>query len=548
MADVPTTGPAAVVHQLRQLWGRQPRRRQGLAVVVALGIAGAIAYATLGHKVEPWTAVAEGSSPEDAQELYSVLAGRNLPVRLHDGKVEVASERVSEARAVAASAGLPHTGKGLELFDASSLGQSSFAEQVNYRRALQGELARSITAMAQVESARVLIAFGKRSLVRDQEQPASASVALHLHAGQTLTADQVRGVRQLVAASIEGLRPEAVAIVDNHGNLLDAADPTAVDHRAEIERTVTGRVRTMLERVVGAGKVSVVTSADVDDRKVSETQEVYDADHPALRSESRTLEGGDVTSGIGGIAGTRGNLPGAPSPSPTPGSGSAGPQRLQETKNYEVSRTVRQTTKPDVQLQKLHVAVVVDYKTGADGKPAPRGDKELTELTALARQAAGIDDARGDKIELHSIPFASDADAAAATPPVATSGLPLGLPLPVLIGAGAGLLAVIGVVLFLVLRRRRPAPTPTLALPAPVGELERVLEARSTDRAAIDGEATAATPTNLLPGRTVRDRVLDAVRADVDRTAGVLTEWLAEPRRSADAKADIKIEARKVAK
>src|SRR4051794_22500092 len=285
MADAPSSGPAAVANQLKQLWGRQPPRRRLLAVTVVLGIAGVVAYSTLAHHAEPWTAVAEGASPEDANELYTVLSGRNLPVRLHDGKIEVASDRIDEARAIAAGAGLPHSGKGLELFDNSSLGQSSFAEQVNYRRALQGELARSITALAQVESARVLIAFGKRSLAKDQEQPASASVALHLHAGQTLSADQVRGVRQLVAASIEGLKPDAVVIVDNHGNLLDAADPGSADHKAEIERTVTGRVRNMLERVVGAGKVSVVTNADVDERKVSETQEVYDGEHPALRSE-----------------------------------------------------------------------------------------------------------------------------------------------------------------------------------------------------------------------------------------------------------------------
>src|SRR5215831_6693550 len=227
MADAPSTGPAAVANQLRELWGRQPRRRKLLAFVIALGIAGIVGFSTLVHHAEPWTVVADGSSPEDAQEIYAVLQGRNLPVRLHDGKVEVASERLEEARAIAAGAGLPHTGKGLELFDSSSLGQSSFAEQVNYRRALQGELARSITALAQVESARVLVAFGKRSLAKDQEQPASASVALHLHAGQALTADQVRGVRQLVAAAIENLKPEAVVIVDNHGNLLDGADPNA---------------------------------------------------------------------------------------------------------------------------------------------------------------------------------------------------------------------------------------------------------------------------------------------------------------------------------
>jgi flagellar M-ring protein FliF len=524
MADAPTTGPAAVLNQLKELWGRQTRGRKALAGVVALGIVGAIAYSTLAHRTEPWAALAEGVSPDDAQELMSVLQGRSVPVRMHEGKVEVAPDRLDEARAIAASAGMPRTGKGLELFDASSLGQSSFAEQVNYRRALQGELARSITALAQVESARVLVAFGKRSLAKDQEQPASASVALHLHTGQTLSADQVRGVRQLVAASIENLKPEAVVIVDSHGNLLDGADPSSADHKADLERTVTARVRTMLERVVGAGKVSVVTTADVDDRKVSETQEVYDAEHPALRSESRTVEGADGTQGIGGVAGTRGNLPGAPAAGPT--GGSAGPgQRLQETKNYEVSRTVRQTTKPDVQLQKLHVAVVVDYRTGPDGKPAARSDKELAELTALARQSAGIDDARGDKIELRAIPFASDSDAVAAAALPPASRLPL--PLPVLVGAGAGALVLAGVIAFLLRRRRKQEPTPTLALPAPVAELERVLEARPSN----DGSLPAPEATNLLPGRTVRDRVLEVVRADIDRTAGVLTAWLSEPRK-----------------
>ncbi|MBC7978504.1 MAG: hypothetical protein H7138_26255, partial [Myxococcales bacterium] len=192
MADDAPTGPAAVFQQLKELWGRQGRNRKLLALGVVLAIAGVIAYATLAKRPEAWIAIAEGSSPADAQELMTVLSGRGVPVRMTAGKVEVAAARIDEARAIAASAGMPRTGKGLELFDGSSLGQSSFAEQVNYRRALQGELARSITAMAQVESARVLIAFGKRSLAKDQEQPASASVALHLRAGQTLSAEQVR--------------------------------------------------------------------------------------------------------------------------------------------------------------------------------------------------------------------------------------------------------------------------------------------------------------------------------------------------------------------
>lgn len=525
----PPANPATqVVSQLRDVWGRQPRGRKLLAIVVLLGIAGAVGVTSLLHRTEGWETVADGVSPDDSQELMVALQGRDVPARLTNGKVEVPSDKIEEARAIAASAGLPRTGKGFELFDNASLGQSSFAEQVNYRRALQGELARSITALAQVESARVHLALGKHSVFKDQEQGPSASVALHLHLGQTLTADQVRGVRQLVAASVEGLKAESVVLVDNHGNLLDNAESSgAVDRKAEIERSVTARVRAMLERVVGGGKVSVVTSADVDEAKVSETQEQFDNDHPALRSESRTVEGAEAIAGIGGVAGARGNLPGAPAASPTPGAPSN--DRLQETKNYEISRTVRQTVKPDVQLKRLHVAIVLDDKVGPDGKAVPRTDKEMTELTALARQAAGIDDARGDKIEVATISFAPDpeaaAAAAAATP--ATSSLPL---VPIAIGGGAFVLVMIGALAFVLRRKRRHLPGPeTLALPAPIGELERALDARPSTLAVGAGDSSEAH--NLLPGRTLRDRVVDAVRGDVERTAGVLTAWLAEPPR-----------------
>ncbi|HUJ57876.1 MAG TPA: flagellar basal-body MS-ring/collar protein FliF [Kofleriaceae bacterium] len=527
MADAPTpSNPAAqVLSQARALWAKQPRGRKTLAIAVVLGVFAIVAWTQLVPHGPAWQVVADGASPDDSQELMATLESRGITAHLDGGKVVVQAERLDEARAVAASAGLPRTGKGLELFDATNLGQSSFAEQVNYVRALQGELARSISALAQVENARVHLALGKQSVFKDQEQGPSASVALHLHMGQQLTAEQVRGVRQLVAASVQGLKPEAVVIVDSHGNLLDSADPDAVDRKAEIERSVTLNVRTMLERVVGAGKVSVVTTADVDEGKVSETQELYDADHPAVRSETHTIEGADATSGIGGVAGARGNLPGAPAPSPAPGA----PQNshVQETKNYELSRTVRQTVKPDVQLKRLHVAVVVDAKTGSDGKPAPRSDKELAELTAIARQAAGIDDTRGDKIEVHSLAFAEDPEAAvaAALPPSAAA-----LPVPLwMIGAGGGLVAIIA--LALILRRRgkgaAAAAAGTLALPAPVGEIERALEARPSLAMA----AAPADMPNLLPGRTVRDRVVDAVRGDVDRTAEVLTAWLAEPPR-----------------
>ena len=529
MADQPSqNGAFAVLAQLKQLWDKQSRGRRSLAIFVVLGVVGVIAATTLMSHTEQWVPVADGASPDDSQELYAALQAGGVSARLKDGKVEVSKADVESARAIAAAAGLPRSGKGFELFDGSNLGQSSFAEQVNYRRALQGELQRSITALAQVQGARVHIALGRRSVFKDQAEKATASVALHLHPGQALTADQVRGVRELVAASIEGLSADSVVVVDNHGNLLDSAAPGASDQKAAIEQSVATRVRAMLERVVGSGKVSVVATASVDERKVSETQEVFDNQNPALRSESRTGDGSDASPGIGGVAGTRGNLPGAPAAGPTPAGTPGG--HYQETKNYEISRTVRQTTKPDVQLQKLQLAVVVDYKVGADGKPVPRTDKELAELTALARQAAGIDDTRGDKIEVASIAFAPDADgaadAAAAAAPAA-SALPI---IPIAIGAGAALLVmiVIGIIIMKKRAARRANGRPmTLALPAPLAELERALEARPSNEAHLS--ITSPAPQAGLPaGRPVRERVLDHVRNDVERAAEVLTAWLSE--------------------
>jgi len=549
MADAPSTqgqGPAAVVNQLKELWGNQSRGRRLLAMLVVFGIIGAVVFTRFVKTEAGWTVVADGASPDDSQEMMATLEQRGMPVRLTAGKVEVRSDKVDQARAIAAAAGLPRVGKGFELFDGSHLGQSSFAEQVNFRRGLQGELARSITSMAQVQGARVHLALGKRSVFKDRDEAATASVALHLHAGQQLMPEQVRGIRQLVAASVEGLRPDAVVVVDNHGNLLDGAEPTAANKSAAIELATTSRVRQILERVVGVGKVNVVTTAVVDDSQISETQEVFDNANPVLRSESRTVEGAgalDATTlnGVGGVAGTRGNLPGA---APASAAGSAAPNgangRLQETKNFEISRTVRQVKKPDAQLTKMYLAVIVDYKTGANGKPEPRSDKELAELTALARQAAGIDDARGDKMDLRSIPFVADevpaADLAAAAKP-AESLLPV--PLPVAIGGGAGLLVLITVVV-MVLRGRGKAKDKkaeaakgvTLALPAPVGELERALDAKTPEES--EAEAVARALPGLkepaaLPGQTTRDRVLAAVKSDVDRAAEVLTAWLSEP-------------------
>ena len=518
MADAPRPNSAIqVASQLKELWARQPKSRRLLAVVVGLGVVAVIAATQLLNRAERWTVVAE-TSPDDAQELFAALSSKGLPVRLRDGKVEVEAARSAEAQAIAASAGLPHAGKGWSLFDGSNLGQSSFAEQVNYVRALQDEISRSITTMAQVQSARVHLALGKRSVFKDQDELASASVALHLHPGQILTVDQVRGVRQVVANAVAGLKSDNVTVVDQHSNLLDSSAPGPADAKAELERSLALRVRSMLERIVGEGKVSVVMTADVDDRKMSQTEELYEQPGPAvMRSESQISEGDVGTGTVGGVAGTRGNLPGAPAATGTPASGSNA--RLQITKNYEPSKTVRQTVKPDIQLQRLHLAIVVDHKTDAAGKLVPRTPAELAELKALARQAAGLDDKRGDEIEVRSIAFTIPPELPAPVPP------PDELPIVPIALAGGGLLLL--VITIVVLRRgsKRRAAVPrelpiTLAFPTPVAELERALATPP-----LSAKDQLALPAN----NPMRGRVLEMVRNDSDRAAEVFTAWLSEP-------------------
>ena len=528
-AKPPPNQALAVAKQLKELWGKQPKGRRTLAILVVLGVLGFVGITTLTKHVETWSPAADGISPDEAQQLYSTLVSRGLAARFHDGKVEVHDDDVDQAHAIAATTGLISAGKGLETFENNTLGQSSFAEQVNYRRALQAELARSIMTIAQVEFARVNLAFGRRSVFKEQETPPTASIALRLRAGQTLVPDEVNGIRQLVASSIDGMKPEDVAVIDSHGHPLVSSDKASATDQSSMDKAISDDVRKLLETVVGKGHVQVVANVDLDTRKIVQTEDLYDKDNTAVRSQARVVEGNDPTAlgSASGVAGVRGNLPGSTPPS-VGGTGTGSGGKIQETTNYEISHTQRHTENPDVSIKKLHVAILVDEDKAKDGKPAPRTKEQMAQLLALARTAAGVDDARGDTVEIQSASFAPEEDPIAEPPPV-TSALPF--PLPVMIGVGAGALVLL-VVLALVLRKvfkkksrtNAMVRTGQLAFPTPVAELERVLDARPPQaELPVERELPA-----LNPGKSVQERVMEAVRSDVDRAAGVLTAWLNE--------------------
>jgi len=535
-----------VLNQLNQLWGKQPKGRRTLAVVILVGIIGFVAVTSFLKKTEEWSTVAEGMSPGNSQTLYTSLISRGINARIKDNKVEVIDDELAQARAIATISGAMTSTKTFDdLFEGQNIGRSSFDEQIAFKRALQGELSRSVMSLAQTESANVQIAFGKSSAIKEMDSPPTASVTLVTRPGQQITPEQVRGIRALIAASVDRMKPEAVSVIGPRGPL-DSADETSSNHQEDVETKTANATRVFLETIVGVGHVKVVVNADVDTSKVKSTEDNYDKDSSAIRSESKTLHGSDPSnnatqSSVGGIAGARGNLPGAPAPSsgsggPAAGASAPGNGDLQETKNYEISHKVTETIKPDQTIKRLHVAIVVDEPKDKAGKPIPRSKDELDKMMAFARNTAGIDDARGDTIELRSVPFAPVTE---PEMPVAPKPL-LPVPLPVAAAGAGGLLMFLVVIVLLLKSKKSKQGNKSQALvlkggklpyPTPVHEFERqVIEAEldPASKAAVAAALERKETAGLATSKTAQERVMDVVRADVDRAAGVLTGWLAE--------------------
>ena len=501
-----------IVEQMRGVWNKLPTRARFVAALVLLGTIGGVTFTTLRGPTEEWAVLFSGLQTEDAAHVVAELKAENVLYKLdaNGTTIEVAAAKVHELRLSMAAAGLPRGGGvGFELFDKQAFGTTSFVEQLNYRRALQGELARTVMSLDGVDHARVHVAMPERSLYKDEDEPPSASVVVSLKPGHRLSTAQVRGVVHLLAASVPGLTPERITLVDEAGAPLWSGEEMGAEAGAEIERTLSRRVRDMVERVVGPGHAQVAVTAELDESRQERTEELYDKDKAAIRSESRTEERNEGAGGTGGVAGSQGNLPGAAAPS-AGGKGGSGQVRLSETKNYELNHVVSRTVQPRSRVKRLHVAVLLDEAHDKKGKPIARTAEEIAHVTALAKTAAGLEDERGDKIEVSAAAFADPvADGTAATPPAL---LPKWAPYV----AGGGALFAVLVAAAVVARRRKPLQAELLpALPAPVGHVEAKL-------------AQPGGAAELGQGGTARSRVLEAARKDAPRAARVISSWLSE--------------------
>lgn len=337
-----------------------------------------------------------GLDPEQASGVVEELREMKISFRLADaGRTIMVSESdVYAARLELAGRGLPGGGSaGYEIFDRRGFGMTNFMQQINYRRALEGELTRTVVEMDEVLGARVHLVVPERNLFMDDERRPSASVMLRLKPGVRLTRRQIEGISYLVAGSVEGLAPAEVNILDYYGNLLsgnqreDGLDVQAtarLELKTSVEEWLEGKAQTLLDHVVGPGNSVVRVTAELDFERLERDVETYDTENTVVRSE-------EISEEVGGEAG--------------------GESRNSVT-NYEINKTVERLVKAPGNLRRLTVAVTVDghYGGGAGKKEGerefvPRSDGELTELAAIVRNAVGLDEKRGDLFHIACVQF-----------------------------------------------------------------------------------------------------------------------------------------------
>jgi len=376
-------------------------------------------------------------SDRDGGAIVASLQQMNVPYKFAEGggAILVPASQVHDARLKLASQGLPKGGSvGFELMENQKLGVSQFLEQVNFQRALEGELARSIQSLGAVQAARVHLALPKASVfVRDQQKP-TASVLLNLHAGRTMDPQQVSAIVHLVASSVPDLPTKNVTVVDQNGNLLSESgkpagsnglDPTQLKYVQELQQSIIKRIESILTPIVGANNVRAEATADVDFSHTEQAAETYKPNGTPNASAIRSQQSSETQNGTSSTAsGVPGALTNQPQPNATapitgapaattgaaPAAAPAGNSQKDMTVNYEVDKTVRYVQQPMGGVKRLSVAVVVNYKkeVAKDGKVTmkPLSDDEKNQISDLVKEAMGFSKERGDSLNVVNSPFA----------------------------------------------------------------------------------------------------------------------------------------------
>jgi flagellar M-ring protein FliF len=486
-------------------------------------------------------------SPEDSAGIVKDLERQAIPFELrNDGAaIMVPKDKVTRLRMKLAEGGLPKGGGvGYEIFDKSdALGTTSFVQNINHLRALEGELSRTIRAIDRVQAARVHLVLPERPLFSRETPEPSASIVVRVRG--TLEPQQVRAIRHVVASAVNGLKPQRVSIVDEAGQLLadgaagDADSAIGDERRTAFEKRMRSQVEAIVSSVVGTGRARVQLSADFDYNKITQTSDKFDPEGRVLRS-SQTREESSATAESNGQVTVNNELPGSQRQDNAPAARDQS-KKSEETNNYEISRITKTEVTEAGRVNRISVAVLVDGSYSKNDKGelvyADRAKEQLDRIAALVRSAIGFDQKRGDQVEVVNLRFA---DAPAVVPVSESSGL-LGMLQftkdDIMYGIELAVMMLLGlVVLFMVVRplvKRILAAEPVAAV---TGAMPALTDASAPG---------AAAGQNLIPGATAQmidvaqvqgqvhaqsvHRVGELAERNPSETASIIRQWLSEP-------------------
>ena len=528
--------------------GQNPIVRQlgvmiGIAASVALGIA-----VVLWSQTPSYSVLYANMAPKDATEVIAALDQNGIPYKINDstGAVMVASGKLQEARMKLAGQGLPHSNSmGYEILQQETgFGTSRALEAARFHRALEGELARTIATLSNIESARVHLATPKQSVFVRKKNDPSASVVLKLYSGRVLDKGQVAAIVHLVASSVPELDAGRITVVDHKGNLLSGEmdsrqmmlTSSQFEYTRELEKHYRQRVEDILAPILGADRVRAQVSADVDFTVTEQTSERFNPDLPALRSEQVNEQSSPLSS-VQGVPGALSNQPPAAGTAPevatasAEGETAASPLNTSKraTRNYELDKTISHTRLASNNLRRLSVAVVVDdlVNVADDGvvTRVERTPEEISRITRLVKEAIGFNTQRGDSVEVINSAFMLPA-------PIE--------PLPELAiweepwvwdaAKQAGGVILVLILIFFVLR-----PTmKKLTAPPVIQQISSAEGAGDDAQGAVGSAGSLDSPDGAmrLPGPEKYENTLDAARQmvqdDPKRVAQVVRSWVAE--------------------
>lgn len=529
-------------------------QRIGIAAVAIAFAAGLISFVHWRHEAG-FRPLFTGMSPEDAAAIVQKLKESGVEHRLAENgtAVLVPETKVDELRIEMAGAGLPKTGRiGFELFDKTNLGMTDFTEHVNYRRALEGELERSIRVLDGIEQARVHVTFPKESVFLDSREPAKASVLVSLKPGFHLSQQNVLAITNLVASAVEGLSPDLISVIDMQGNLLsrprkasldDADAPDgALEYRHQIEKDLAAKVEATLDPLLGEGRFRVGVSADCDFATSEQTDEIFDPTKSVMVSSQKSED----TSGVaqpGGVPGTPSNLPRSTAVRPA----STGSTSTRRTENvaYQTTRTVRQVKTPRGTIKRISASLLLDQDFRWEGKGAkerrvdiPPTPEKLKAIHDIVAGVLGLDPARGDQLVIESLPFEQTRQI--DVPALSLPELPTAPSSrinefirnrPAVLG-GAALLVIVCAFLALRVRSKSKKASVQQAKAIEKGQARAGLEAGKTAETpkVLGDETTQKLPSPPTPNKVevLRQHLRETVNRDPALAASVIRGWLEE--------------------